>query len=335
MTEFLYSGEQFDAKIGQQYLRARYYDPATGRFNRLDPFLGNLDDPQSFHKYLYCHADPVNGVDPAGHFLVCVMLVSGLQTHLRTKDTEVKSGVGAHTTSRLVAETTAYQNQLVPLTLNLGLDVYITYRLAQFIWSESDKELLTQTATRFGTEVATTTSITKKIRENEDKYFFYHGTSTGRWTDTYTIGIPPINPNHNLDFGPGFYTYSAATPDGYFYASDMAARSAQAQYGGGLGFVILLSVPKFVYDNEFGVKDYGNWRSPTDDYSLHVNMYRNGGDPNLGYSYDVITGPVAKYTSVEWVARPNFPEQYAFKTEFAVSNLTPVAILPAISYILA
>jgi RHS repeat-associated protein len=30
LTEFLYSGEQFDAKIGQQYLRARYYDPATG-----------------------------------------------------------------------------------------------------------------------------------------------------------------------------------------------------------------------------------------------------------------------------------------------------------------
>ncbi|MDR2642913.1 MAG: hypothetical protein LBC74_08970, partial [Planctomycetaceae bacterium] len=42
LTEFLYSGEQFDSKIGQQYLRARYYDPATGRFNRLDPFFGNL-----------------------------------------------------------------------------------------------------------------------------------------------------------------------------------------------------------------------------------------------------------------------------------------------------
>ena len=49
LTEFLYSGEQFDAKIGQQYLRARYYDPATGRFNRLDPFFGNLDDPLSLH----------------------------------------------------------------------------------------------------------------------------------------------------------------------------------------------------------------------------------------------------------------------------------------------
>jgi RHS repeat-associated protein len=62
----LYSGEQFDSKIGQQYLRARYYDPATGRFNRLDPFFGNLNDPQSLHKYLYCHADPISMTDPSG-----------------------------------------------------------------------------------------------------------------------------------------------------------------------------------------------------------------------------------------------------------------------------
>ncbi|MDR2439268.1 MAG: RHS repeat-associated core domain-containing protein, partial [Planctomycetaceae bacterium] len=68
LTEFLYSGEQFDSKIGQQYLRARYYDPTTGRFNRLDPFFGNLSDPQSLHKFLYCHAAPVSISDPTGLF---------------------------------------------------------------------------------------------------------------------------------------------------------------------------------------------------------------------------------------------------------------------------
>ncbi|MDR2441326.1 MAG: hypothetical protein LBE12_18350 [Planctomycetaceae bacterium] len=34
------------------------------RFNRLDPFFGNVNDPQSFHKYLYTHADPINRIDP-------------------------------------------------------------------------------------------------------------------------------------------------------------------------------------------------------------------------------------------------------------------------------
>jgi RHS repeat-associated protein len=78
LTEFLYSGEQFDSKIGQQYLRARYYDPATGRFNRLDPFFGNLNDPQSLHKYLYTHADPVNGIDPSGNSWTSIGIAIGI-----------------------------------------------------------------------------------------------------------------------------------------------------------------------------------------------------------------------------------------------------------------
>ena len=49
-----------------RYLRARYYNPATGTFNRLDPFFGNLRDPLSLHRYLYTHGDPVNGLDPTG-----------------------------------------------------------------------------------------------------------------------------------------------------------------------------------------------------------------------------------------------------------------------------
>jgi RHS repeat-associated protein len=66
LTEFLYSGEQFDSKIGQQYLRQRYYDQVTGRFNRLDPFFGNLNDPLSLNKYSYVHNDPVTYIDPTG-----------------------------------------------------------------------------------------------------------------------------------------------------------------------------------------------------------------------------------------------------------------------------
>ena len=67
-TLHMYSGEYTDIETGQQYLRARYYDPATGRFNRLDPFAGNMRDPQSLHKYAYGHGDPINNVDPTGKF---------------------------------------------------------------------------------------------------------------------------------------------------------------------------------------------------------------------------------------------------------------------------
>ena len=66
LTSLGYSGEHFDAKAQQQYLRARFYNPANGRFNRLDPFAGNMQDPQSLHKYAYVHGDPIGGVDPSG-----------------------------------------------------------------------------------------------------------------------------------------------------------------------------------------------------------------------------------------------------------------------------
>jgi RHS repeat-associated protein len=66
MTSLLYSGEQFDSTINQLYLRQRWYNPSAGTFNRLDPFAGNFQDPQSLHKYLYTHGDPVNNIDPSG-----------------------------------------------------------------------------------------------------------------------------------------------------------------------------------------------------------------------------------------------------------------------------
>ncbi len=84
LTSYMYSGEAFDFGTGQQYLRARWYDPTNGRFNQLDPFAGNSSDPQSFHKYAYVHGDPVNGVDPSGMFLTSLAFanLAGLDYNL-------------------------------------------------------------------------------------------------------------------------------------------------------------------------------------------------------------------------------------------------------------
>jgi len=60
------SGEQYDPDLGLYYLRARYYNPATGRFLSRDPLDGDPTDPQSLHKYLYAGGDPVNRIDPSG-----------------------------------------------------------------------------------------------------------------------------------------------------------------------------------------------------------------------------------------------------------------------------
>jgi len=65
-TEMLYNGESFSARTGQQYLRARWYDPSSGRFGTLDPWAGDVTSPISPHKYLYASTSPVMNADPSG-----------------------------------------------------------------------------------------------------------------------------------------------------------------------------------------------------------------------------------------------------------------------------
>jgi len=70
-----YTGQQWDESAQMYYLRARYYNPLNGRFNRVDPYSGNYSDPQSLHKYLYAHGDPVNRIDPTGKFGIAAIAV--------------------------------------------------------------------------------------------------------------------------------------------------------------------------------------------------------------------------------------------------------------------
>jgi RHS repeat-associated protein len=59
---YTYTGREFDSESGLSYYRARYYDPATGRFLQNDPIglVGGLN------LYAYANANPVSFVDPTG-----------------------------------------------------------------------------------------------------------------------------------------------------------------------------------------------------------------------------------------------------------------------------
>jgi RHS repeat-associated protein len=65
-NSYLYRGEQYDSDLGLYYLRARYYNPLTGRFMSRDPEDGKIAVPATLHKYLYASGDPVNRIDPSG-----------------------------------------------------------------------------------------------------------------------------------------------------------------------------------------------------------------------------------------------------------------------------
>ncbi len=80
-TSFGFGGGIAEHELELVGLRARFYDPAIGRFISVDPFEGILADPVSKHPYLYAHADPINVYDPSGMYslgdvLTTISLVS-------------------------------------------------------------------------------------------------------------------------------------------------------------------------------------------------------------------------------------------------------------------
>ncbi len=49
------------------YLRARWYNPADGRFQSRDTWGGDQNSPMSFNRWNYVEGNPINHIDPTGH----------------------------------------------------------------------------------------------------------------------------------------------------------------------------------------------------------------------------------------------------------------------------
>jgi RHS repeat-associated protein len=63
---FAFTGEQRDTLTGLYHLRARQYDPTTGRFLTTDPQAPLLTDPY-VASYVYVRGNPTGWVDPSGN----------------------------------------------------------------------------------------------------------------------------------------------------------------------------------------------------------------------------------------------------------------------------
>ncbi len=62
-----FTGKELDS-TGLYFYGARYYDPEIGRFISADTIVQAPYDPQSLNRYSYCRNNPINYVDPSGHF---------------------------------------------------------------------------------------------------------------------------------------------------------------------------------------------------------------------------------------------------------------------------
>ncbi|MEX0629631.1 MAG: RHS repeat-associated core domain-containing protein [Chloroflexota bacterium] len=65
VNPFGFTGEQLDGLTGFYHLRARQYDPTTGRFLSTDPLAAPITDPY-VASYVYVRNDPCRSVDPSG-----------------------------------------------------------------------------------------------------------------------------------------------------------------------------------------------------------------------------------------------------------------------------
>ena len=130
-TNLRYSGEFYDQDLNQQYLRARYYNQSNGQFNRLDPYSGNLNDPQSLHKYAYCHQDPVNGIDPSGEYSLVeinigISILSGLTAGIMNFSISMLSGKSFQQSLFGAAKASLFAMFGTFLALSIGLNPVIT-----------------------------------------------------------------------------------------------------------------------------------------------------------------------------------------------------------------
>ncbi len=84
-NDLLYTGEFLDPNVGFYYLRARWMNPDSGRFQSVEPEPGMLFEPQSLHRYSYVTNSPVDRVDPSGRFgIVSVSISISINFNLRS-----------------------------------------------------------------------------------------------------------------------------------------------------------------------------------------------------------------------------------------------------------
>jgi RHS repeat-associated protein len=137
---FGYTGEQQDANMGLVYLRARYYQPSTGRFLSLDLWRGEPLWPQTLNGYSYVESNPINLRDPLG--------LQGTPT-MPDIDAWMRNGgwaVSYHPTAlqriidyRLHIVAAATRHNFVPLSVCTATEAQLEllYTLAAIVYRES------------------------------------------------------------------------------------------------------------------------------------------------------------------------------------------------------
>ncbi len=59
VSNYAFTGQRWDEKLGLYDYNARYYDPVLGRFLSADTIIPNETDPQAYSRFTYVLNSPI------------------------------------------------------------------------------------------------------------------------------------------------------------------------------------------------------------------------------------------------------------------------------------
>ena len=76
---YYFTGKPLDDETGLMFYGARYYSPLIGRFITPDTIVQSPMNPQTLNRYSYCNNNPVNFIDPTGHFWFVPFIIAAVK----------------------------------------------------------------------------------------------------------------------------------------------------------------------------------------------------------------------------------------------------------------
>ena len=124
---FGYRGEYTDSESGLIYLRARMYDPETGRFINEDPIK------DGYNWYIYCAGNPVMFVDPSG--LIIKLSKDATTEHKKQYEVAINYLKGSKTAQKLIEKLEKSNVVFTVMFVDSSKNSQYEYATNNIIWS--------------------------------------------------------------------------------------------------------------------------------------------------------------------------------------------------------
>ncbi|MCF6291783.1 MAG: RHS repeat-associated core domain-containing protein [Robiginitomaculum sp.] len=124
-----FTGHIKDKATGLNYMQARYYDPALGRFLSIDPVEFSAERPGMFNRYTYTYNDPINFTDPTGMVGGCDSCWTDMYNSGMSAESATIAEAGFRPYSEAFAKGTLIGATMTPIGRGVSVGIGIATRI--------------------------------------------------------------------------------------------------------------------------------------------------------------------------------------------------------------